>query len=285
MTCGVCGRLRKVERLSRGWKICRSVVFCPGCRRRRFRLRSITMAVAEPTGAELGEFRSALEEMWRRATPLLLTDEARELTTVEGQHIVRVFIGDQWWALRLNDAKWSRGRREAYERIAAGEVAAGEFLLYPRPTYQGCIQNCPSRNVRPYEIECKTVAWLPREQQEDRARDQSVPSPRTSRLDPMVRKQNIQEIEIGILREAIRANWVSFPSQVPTFPNCGLPDLQPKLIQLYFVFGWKCANIAARYGLAQEQVRHILNAWRCRAGSAGYIQHILPAEVVSQGRS
>ncbi|SPE37194.1 hypothetical protein SBA6_660019 [Candidatus Sulfopaludibacter sp. SbA6] len=140
----------------------------------------------------INNFRgSSLGEMWRRATPLLLTDEARELTTVEDQHIVRVFIGDQWWALRLHDAKWSRGRREAYERIAVGEVAAGEFLLYPRPTYEGCMQGCPSRNLRPYEIQCKTVAWLPREQQEDRARDQSVPSPRTSRLDPSIRKQNI----------------------------------------------------------------------------------------------
>jgi len=61
MTCGLCGRLTKVERVSRGWKTCRSLVFCPGCRGQRFRLRSITMTVAEAIGAELREFRIALE--------------------------------------------------------------------------------------------------------------------------------------------------------------------------------------------------------------------------------
>jgi hypothetical protein len=237
------------------------------------------MAVEEPIRAGWREFRIALEEIWRRSTPLLLTEEARELATVEGQHIVRVFIGDQWWALRLHDAKWSRGRREAFERIAAGEAAAGEFLLYPRPTYEGCIQNRPSRDLRPYEIECKTVAWLPRQQPEQLVRPQRLLRGRVN-PDPSVRNRNIEEIDIGDLRRAIRANWISFPSQVPTFPNCYQPDLQHKLVQLYFLMGWSCTNIAARYALPRDRVRGVLNAWKGRAANAGYLQHIPPAEVI-----
>ena len=280
MTCDLCGRLTRVERLPRGWKICGSLVFCRECRRQRFRLRSITMAVAGPMDAGWQEFRIALEEMWSRATPLRLTGKAWELTTVERQHIARVLIGDQWWALRLDDAKWSRGRKEAYERIATGKAAAGEFLLFPGPTYEGCIQNRPRRNLRPYEIECKTVAWLPREQPKYLIRSQRVWRARANWPDPSVRNQNIEEIDISNLGRAIRANWISFPSQVPTFPGCGQPDLQQKLIQLYFVMGWSCANIAARYGLVQDQVRGVLNAWKWRAANAGYLQHIPPAEVI-----
>jgi hypothetical protein len=95
-----------------------------------------------------------------------------------------------------------------------------------------------------------------------------------SQLDPGIRRQSIGEIDIDKLRTAIRANWVSFPSQVPTFPTCGRTDVQRRLIQLYFLLGWRCSDIAARYGLLQGQVRAILITWKWRAANAGYIQHI-----------
>jgi len=278
MTCGLCGRFTRVEALPPGWKSSASVVFCRECRRQRFRLRSLTMTVEEPIWAAWQEFRTALEERWRRATPLLLPDRAWELTTSDGRHIARVLIGDQWWALRLHDAKWSRGRREAYEKIAAGEAAAGEFFLYPRPTQEGRVQNRPSRDLRPYEIECKTVVWLPRRRPEQL----TTLHARTRRPDARVRSQNIGEIDLSDLRRAVRANWVSFPSQVPTFPSCGQADLQRKLIQLYFLMGWSCARIATRYGLVQQHVRGVLLAWKCRAVSTGYLQHIPPAEVMQR---
>ena len=280
MTCSSCGRLTTVERLPRGSTIRAPLVLCRECRRQRFRLRFVTMVVAEPIRAEWQEFRIALEELWRRATPCCLTNEAWELATVEGQHIVRVLIGDQWWALRIYDAKWSRARAEAFERIAAGEAAAGRFSLYPRPTFIGRIDNHSSRSLRPYEIACKTVAWLPREQSENLTRPQPVLVGRASQPDPSLRNQNIEEIPIMDLRRAIRANWISFPSQVPTFPNCGPRDLQRRIIQLYFLMGWNCAKIAARYGLVQDRVRSVLTAWKCRAANAGYLQHIPPAEVI-----
>jgi hypothetical protein len=87
-----------------------------------------------------------------------------------------------------------------------------------------------------------------------------------------VSDQNLEEIEMSSLREAIRANWVSFPSQVPTFSPCGQSELQWRAVQLYFVLGWRCAAIAARYGMGQDQVRNILNSWKLRAVRAGFIQ-------------
>ena len=82
------------------------------------------------------------------------------------------------------------------------------------------------------------------------------------------------------LREAVRANHVSFPSPVPTFKRHDRPDLQWKLVQLYFVFGWSCESIARRYGLIHQRVRQILKIWKQRAVEMGYIQYIPPAQVL-----
>jgi len=92
--------------------------------------------------------------------------------------------------------------------------------------------------------------------------------------------ENVEEMSISDLRMAIRANAVSFPAQVPTFPACGLPDLQHKLVHLYFINGWNCVNIADRYGLPDEQVRRVLNDWKRGAASAGYLQRIPSADVM-----
>lgn len=94
--------------------------------------------------------------------------------------------------------------------------------------------------------------------------------------------RHLEEVDIRDLREAIRANWVSFPSQVPTFTKHDQPDLQRKLVQLYFVLGWNYSNIGARYGLGAARARQILDTWKRRAAKAGYVQHIPPAEVMSQ---
>lgn len=94
--------------------------------------------------------------------------------------------------------------------------------------------------------------------------------------------RHLEDVHIRDLREAIRANRASFPSQVPTFTKHGQPDLQRKLVQLYFVLGWNYSDIGARYGLGPARVQQILDMWKCRAVKAGYIQHIPPAEVMSQ---
>jgi hypothetical protein len=105
-----------------------------------------------------------------------------------------------------------------------------------------------------------------------RSPEQILARTATSQFAQSARDRNLEEIEISHLREAIRANWVSFPSQVPTFSHCGQSELQWRAVQLYFVLGWRCAAIAARYGKGQDQVRHMLNVWKLRAIRAGFIQ-------------
>ena len=90
----------------------------------------------------------------------------------------------------------------------------------------------------------------------------------------------LDTLRIDQLREAVRGNQVSFPSPVPTFERHDRPDLQWKLVQLYFVLGWNCEGIARRYGLIHQRVRQILKIWKQRAVEMGYIQYIPPAEVL-----
>jgi hypothetical protein len=87
---------------------------------------------------------------------------------------------------------------------------------------------------------------------------------------------NIERLNIPMLRRAIRANRISFPSQVPVFPKHDRADLQRKMVQLYFLFGWSCSRIGARYSLRRQRVQQILNAWKQRAVQVGYLQPIPP---------
>ncbi len=89
----------------------------------------------------------------------------------------------------------------------------------------------------------------------------------------------LDHLSLNDLRQAIRANRVSFPAQVPVFPKHDRPDLQRKMVQLYFVLGWSCGSIANRYGMLRQRVQQILNTWKRRAVQTGYIQDIpLPEE-------
>jgi hypothetical protein len=90
---------------------------------------------------------------------------------------------------------------------------------------------------------------------------------------------NPSELRIAALRDAIRRNQVTFPSQVPTFPRHDRPDLQRKLVQLYFVSDWSCPKIGVRYALSSTRVRQILNVWKRRAVELGYIQSVPCAEI------
>jgi hypothetical protein len=89
--------------------------------------------------------------------------------------------------------------------------------------------------------------------------------------------ENIEELSLADLRRKIRRNRASFPSQVPTFPKHDRPDLQRKLVQLYFLFGWSCNRIALRHGILRQRVQQILSTWKRRAIQMGYIQEIPPA--------
>jgi hypothetical protein len=88
---------------------------------------------------------------------------------------------------------------------------------------------------------------------------------------------NIEELSLAELRRKIHRNRASFPSQVPTFLKHDRPDLQRKLVQLYFLFGWSCNRIALRHGILRQRVQQILSTWKRRAIQMGYIQDIPPA--------
>ncbi|HWE50197.1 MAG TPA: hypothetical protein VG273_10430 [Bryobacteraceae bacterium] len=76
------------------------------------------------------------------------------------------------------------------------------------------------------------------------------------------------------LRAAIKRNLVSFPSQIPPFMKRG--ETQERIVQLYFVRGWRMRAIGDRYGLSKSAVRKLLSEWRVRAIAAGYVQEIHP---------
>ncbi len=97
--------------------------------------------------------------------------------------------------------------------------------------------------------------------------------PREAGSNSRVRNQKIEELAINILRKAIHANLIRFPSQAPIFPTRGASDLQRNVIDLYFGQGWSTAQIATRYELRRKRVQRILKAWTVRAVRAGYIQY------------
>jgi hypothetical protein len=78
------------------------------------------------------------------------------------------------------------------------------------------------------------------------------------------------------LRSAIRRNLVSFPSEIPVFQKLTRCDIQWRIVQLYFVRGWRLDDIASRFQLCRERARQILNSWRIQAIHSGYIQPIDP---------
>jgi hypothetical protein len=84
------------------------------------------------------------------------------------------------------------------------------------------------------------------------------------------------DLENKILRQAVQENLVSFPAQVPVFEKRSRPDLQQKIVVLYFVHGWTMDDIAQRYGLGRQRMGQILTAWRIRAVKEGYVQAIEP---------
>ena len=116
--------------------------------------------------------------------------------------MVRVFLRDSWWELRLKGS-WFGGQRAAYEKIASG-AAPGELFFYGVPTddtYPG--NSRPERNPNAHsKIKCRLVAWLPREQMADAKRPQDPLPVRASQIDL---RHLDEELDIRDLREAIRA--------------------------------------------------------------------------------
>ncbi|MBZ5675351.1 MAG: hypothetical protein LAP61_14000 [Acidobacteriia bacterium] len=95
---------------------------------------------------------------------------------------------------------------------------------------------------------------------------------------PAFDQSTLSSLRVDQLRAAIRANLVTFPNQVPVFERHDRPDLQCKIVQLYFTLGWGYETIAIRFGLVHQRVAQILKTWKRRAIETGYVQYIPPFE-------
>jgi hypothetical protein len=274
-SCSYCHRRSGVDAiLPRGWKVHGDTVLCVHCRRRRYRLRSLTMKVLEPVGAPWPELRGALEESVTRCS------EGWEARIANGGPVVRLLLGSHWCELRLKYDGWRTEQRRVYEKIASGEVTA-ELSLYREPidNVQRDCSHCDPSSCP--EITCRMVAWLPRGERGSERVPDVTPHLSSEQGRSFCR---LEDADIGDLRDALRENRISFPSQVPTFSKHDRPDLQRKLAQLYFVLGWNCSAIGTRYGLLPGRVRQVLTTWKRRAVETGYIQHIPQATSAILGK-
>ena len=81
---------------------------------------------------------------------------------------------------------------------------------------------------------------------------------------------------VRALRGAIQAHLVSFPSQVPVFSTVHRPDIQWRVVLLYFVRGWSSARIGERYRIGRTRTVQLLRQWTERAIQLGYVATIPP---------
>lgn len=89
---------------------------------------------------------------------------------------------------------------------------------------------------------------------------------------------SLSKIRLDQLQEAIRANQVSFPSQVPVFIKHAAGTQQCHVVLLYFVRGWSCERIAKRYNVTRQHIWQMVSEWRRHAVALGYLQAIPPPE-------
>jgi Sigma-70, region 4 len=89
---------------------------------------------------------------------------------------------------------------------------------------------------------------------------------------------SIDQMSLRRLRAAIHNHQVSFPSQVPVFACQSRADIQWRMVELYFVRNWSCADVGQRYGVTLERARQLISLWVRRAAILGYLQEIPPAE-------
>ena len=93
---------------------------------------------------------------------------------------------------------------------------------------------------------------------------------------------------LRFVRDAIRGQRISFPSQVPPFRHLPRADILWRIVLLYFIRGWPTQKIASRYGITKERVMQLLRQWTSQAVILGYVDRI-PSEIecvpLPRGRS
>ncbi len=99
--------------------------------------------------------------------------------------------------------------------------------------------------------------------------------------DPMISGGRLDmryALSIRAVRTAIRKHRLSFPSQVPVFLSLHRPEIQWRIVVLYFVRGWSPFRIGQRYGITTRRVAQLARQWTRLAMRLGYVDHIPPAE-------
>jgi len=248
-----------------------SPVACQRCRQKRFRFRRITTRVAEPVGASWQELNDTLDEASTGTSPLLVSDPAQDLVATECEAFVRICVGNHWWSLRLNTGSWVGGRRDAWLKVVSGEAIVTKIAFYRDRTDRSRTPGPLPNSQGPVGLLCRMILWLRSEHWQEEARAKC----------PVDLNHAIELMDINHLRVAIRANRITFPAQIPTFRGSYRPDLQCKVVQLYFLMGWSFPRIADKYRLGRYEARRILNEWKQRAARARYVQHIPAAELDS----
>jgi hypothetical protein len=85
---------------------------------------------------------------------------------------------------------------------------------------------------------------------------------------------DLERLTNHTVRSAIWNQQVSFPSQIPAFEKQTRSDIQWRVVGLYFIRGWSFREIGERYNLTPQRIRQIVDKWRIRAVTLGYIQEI-----------
>lgn len=85
-----------------------------------------------------------------------------------------------------------------------------------------------------------------------------------------------QTPSIRKVRAAICQGHASFPSQVPVFRNLNRPDIQWRLVLLYFIRGWTVSAIASRYNMTRTYTQQLIRKWLVRAILLAFVEEISP---------
>jgi hypothetical protein len=83
--------------------------------------------------------------------------------------------------------------------------------------------------------------------------------------------------KLNDLRAAVRSNRFTFPAQAPIFVCQSRAEIQWRVAVLYFVRGWSCLQLGARYSVTPNRIRQLLYKWVERSIALGYLQQIPPA--------
>ncbi len=147
----------------------------PEARRRFPGLAPQTVASLEQTTQ--AEYRAArYRVIWTHAAslptyrypvPLPVHNQSWRATTTDDRPVVRVRLGERWWALRLKGGPRFRRQLTGFRQMVSGEAVRGQLALYRRRAHEGRIADRPLGDQHvSYAVVCKMVVWLPRHAQD-----------------------------------------------------------------------------------------------------------------------